>query len=284
MREVPPAAPAIVVGIDGSRSAINAALWAVAEATDRDIPLRLIFAITPRPSSERDGDTAAADFAAAESAVRQAVTAIESLDQPVKIEVEIIQGPSTETLVNASRTAAMVCVGALGLDRATGRRLGSTAALVVARTHCPVAIIDDHRNGLARQGWVVAEVDNSAESHQVLDLAVREARLRRAPLRVVTSRRDTDTDDASGTARLAMKALERALERWRHRYPDLDIRTAVTVGSPTHYLERHADSIQLVVVHPDRLRNAHGPREIPTRSALRDLRCSVLVAGRHSAL
>ncbi len=31
--------PVVVVGIDGSRSAIGAALWAVDEAVSRDIPL-----------------------------------------------------------------------------------------------------------------------------------------------------------------------------------------------------------------------------------------------------
>ena len=37
--------PRIVVGIDGSDAAINAAKWAVAEAISRDVPLRLVHAI-----------------------------------------------------------------------------------------------------------------------------------------------------------------------------------------------------------------------------------------------
>ena len=37
----------VVVGIDGSRSALDAALWAVDEAVSRDIPLRLVYAIDP---------------------------------------------------------------------------------------------------------------------------------------------------------------------------------------------------------------------------------------------
>ena len=39
--------PTVVVGIDGSRSAVDAALWAVDEAVSRDIPLRLVYAIDP---------------------------------------------------------------------------------------------------------------------------------------------------------------------------------------------------------------------------------------------
>jgi len=33
---------AVVVGIDGSKAAVRAALWAIDDAVDRDIPLRLI--------------------------------------------------------------------------------------------------------------------------------------------------------------------------------------------------------------------------------------------------
>ena len=37
----------VVVGIDGSHSAIDAALWAADEAVSRDVPLRLVYAIDP---------------------------------------------------------------------------------------------------------------------------------------------------------------------------------------------------------------------------------------------
>ena len=52
------ATPTIVVGIDGSRSAVEAALWAVDEAVCRDIPLRLLYAIDPTDSiqTERQGN------------------------------------------------------------------------------------------------------------------------------------------------------------------------------------------------------------------------------------
>jgi hypothetical protein len=36
MRDVPCSSPAVVVGIDGSRTAVDAALWAVDEAVSRD--------------------------------------------------------------------------------------------------------------------------------------------------------------------------------------------------------------------------------------------------------
>ncbi len=41
MAEIQNVAASVVVGVDGSRAAVDAALWAVDEAIARDIPLRL---------------------------------------------------------------------------------------------------------------------------------------------------------------------------------------------------------------------------------------------------
>lgn len=58
----PRPARAVVVGIDGSRAATHAALWAVDEAVNRDIPLRLVYVIDPSQLSaagEGGGQSAA---------------------------------------------------------------------------------------------------------------------------------------------------------------------------------------------------------------------------------
>lgn len=52
----------VIVGVDGSQAAIQAALWAIDEAISRDVPLRLIAVTKNRhPSSDdyyRDMDNA----------------------------------------------------------------------------------------------------------------------------------------------------------------------------------------------------------------------------------
>lgn len=83
--------PSIVVGIDGSKPAVQAALWAVDEAASRDIPLRLLYAIEPDDPGYAAHGAAARKLAAAENAVRYAFTAVEAADRPVKVEVEITQ-------------------------------------------------------------------------------------------------------------------------------------------------------------------------------------------------
>lgn len=253
MRENAPPSPAVVVGIDGSRRAVNAALWAVDEAVDRDVPLRLVYAVEPH----RPHDTTQ-DFATAESAVRAAAMAIESTGHQVKLEVEIVQGPAVATLLRASRSAAMLCVGALGTNHATGRRPGSAATGLLARSHCPVAIVGDavaHRTA----GWVVTECDDTPDGHAVLEHALAEARRRNAPLKIV----------AKG-GRDATARAERALARCRGHRPGLDVEVVAANCYTMDYVDQHSGDVQLVVV---------GAYPSPAR-----LDCPVLVAAPHDAL
>jgi nucleotide-binding universal stress UspA family protein len=91
--------PSVVIGIDGSRPAIRAALWEVDEAVSRDIPLRLVYVIDPADTAGTDPQATARDLATAELAVRYAFTAFESLEQPAKIEAEILQGSPQRVLL-----------------------------------------------------------------------------------------------------------------------------------------------------------------------------------------
>jgi nucleotide-binding universal stress UspA family protein len=284
-----PYSPSVVVGIDGSRAALDAALWAVDEAVSRDIPLRLVYAIDSTDNSDTDTEGAARKLATAELAVRYAFTAVESTEKPVKIEVEILQCHPTRALMDASRGAAMLCVGSIGLKHFTEGRVGSTAATLVERAHCPVAMIRRHGGATSSTpGWVLVEVDESVDS-SVLQLGVEEARLRGAPLQVVTAWRSRFTDihdvrAASEGNRQVRAHLDRSLACWRRRYPDLDLRSVAVHGSAVNYLAKHAADIQLVVVGCDD-RSDVGDLLGPTGSAaLHDTDCSLLICDRHQRL
>ena len=182
-----PTPAAVVVGVDGSTAALRAALWAVDEAVSRDIALRLVHALDADDSESLDRADSARTFATAERAVRRVIAAVEATDKPVKIEVDITKGPPVGTLVRASRSAAMVCVGAVGSDHFQPDRVGSTAAAVATSAQCPVAVIHGFgRPTRPHPRWVVVEADKSPDNGVVLGAAVDEARLRNAPLRVIT--------------------------------------------------------------------------------------------------
>jgi nucleotide-binding universal stress UspA family protein len=279
-------APSVVVGIDGSRAAVAAALWAVDEAVHRDVPLRLVYVIEPMDGDD-DPQQAARSLATAELAVRYALTAVESTGAPVKIEVEILQGQTTGTLLHASHSAAMICVGAVGLTHATVGRLGSTAATLAASANCLTAIVRGHDP--SRPGVVVAEMNQSHSGAMTLDYGFAEAQLRGAPLRVLTTwesgtSHGHDDRAVSEGNRQARARLDRCLSWWYRAHPDLDIRPVAAHGTTFDYLARNADDIQLVVVSRDRaggLRDVVGPR---MDSALHGTNCSILVCPAHGSL
>jgi len=68
--------PSIVVGVDGSRGAVRAAVWAIDEALSRDIPLRLMSSIEPPDSEPADPQDSERRLASAELAVRYAANAV----------------------------------------------------------------------------------------------------------------------------------------------------------------------------------------------------------------
>ncbi|WP_268768019.1 universal stress protein [Mycolicibacter heraklionensis] len=276
-------APRVVVGLDASRAAMQAATWAVDEAVDRDIPLWLLYAI-----DEAGGPhDAAAEVATAEKTVRSAISAIESLGKPVRAEAEIVRRHPVPALVEASRSAALVCVGSIGFEHAAHGRIGSTGSAVVASAHCPVAVVPRTRHlGSRGTGLVLAVVDGSSASDRVLELSVAEARLRDAPLRVFIVRRPHRSrpgDTLSPLDQRVVADVERRVANWRSKQPALDIDWVSDHNGLLNYLEhlqRNATPIQLIVVDPRR----PGPVDVllgaAARAPLEAAGCTVMTCDR----
>ena len=269
--------PAVVVGVDGSTAALRAALWAVDEAVSRDIPLRLVHTLD---GEDLEPDDRARKRASAERAVRRVIAAVEATDKPVKMEVDITKGPPVGALVRASRSAAMVCVGAVGSNHFQPGRVGSTATALAGSSHCPVAIIRGHsRPTRPHANWILVEADESPGAGVVLETAITEARLRDAPLRVITCWQPPYADPEAaveGDCRIRAQ-LDRRLARWRRRYPDLQAEVVAVHGSISDYLATHAAELQLLVVGargPGHVREVVGPAG---NAALGDSDCVVLV-------
>lgn len=230
-------APAIVVGIDGSRAATHAAVWAVAEAVSRDIPLRLVYVIDPRdPAGVRGGDTR---LAVARAALADAHRAVDAAGEPVKVETDILWGKTVFKLIEESRSAEMICVGRIGINHAC-RGGPCVAPSLIRAALCPVAVIhrSTSRKALAQVGTVVAEVDNGT----VLRHAFEEARLRAATLRAVSISRGGAPGNPTAPAQL-----DRRLARWMRLYPDVPAEQVVAGGTVDRYLRAHHEPARLVV-------------------------------------
>jgi nucleotide-binding universal stress UspA family protein len=241
MTDVVPA-PAVVVGIDGSRTAVGAALWAVDEAASRDIPLRLVYVVDPVEltvaGSKQD------QFACARAALCDAQRAVEASGTPVKIETEMLSGKPLAMLARAARSAAMICVGSIG-TRHVLQGTGSVAAALPAMAQCPVAVIrpPQRREAGMAIGTVVVEVVDDVALRYAFD----EARLRGAALRAVASWRAEVPDDIADGSRSMLAQLNRRLACWLRVYPDVAVEPVVVHGDLCGFLSRNAASIEVFV-------------------------------------
>ncbi len=188
------------------------------------------------------------------------------------------------SLVRASASAALVCVGAVGLRHFRPGRVGSTAAALAVSARCPVAIIRGRDDRVGRPAeHIVVEIDESPDNGALLRAAVAEATLRDAAIRAVVCRRnetgepvvaDTESD------RRALADLDRRLAMWKRRYPRLQVESVAVHGSLLEYVAANRRTVGLVIVgsrnrqHVSELVGAVGT------GVLQDADCSLLIAHR----
>ncbi|MDT5338668.1 MAG: hypothetical protein QOD90_4173 [Mycobacterium sp.] len=277
-RVFPPAS--IVVGVDGSKAAVRAAIWAVDEAVSRDIPLRLVHVIAPVANARNHPGRMDRDYARAEHVAHAAWTAVEATGKPVKIEMEILRGEPASMLAHASRSAAMACVGWTGRSRSV--ELGSTASALARSAHCPVAVVRLRARASLGGQWIIARVDGSPSSDAVLHQAVEEARLRRAPLLALTT--GLEDDEAVDSASAVRTRLDRHLAEVSADATDVSVCSLQIGDGVLEYLANNVGLAQLVVIGADNPRvvtELTGPH---ADSVLHHTACSVMcVRGRRSS-
>src|ERR1700739_3501149 len=212
----------VVVGVDGSQAAIRAARWAVDEVAGTDIPLRLLYITKANPCAS-PGEARAA-LLAAEEVVHDAYSAVAEMGKPLKVETEVLHGQPVPALIAASRSTTLLCVGDTGAAQHPGTWLGSTAKELAQLGHCSVAIVrgDGQDAGAKGGGWIVALVDESPDGVDVLELAIHEARHRRAPLRalIATQLQSSDIQQHRGPA-----SGDSHLKHCMDNYPEVEIDT-----------------------------------------------------------
>jgi nucleotide-binding universal stress UspA family protein len=231
----------IVVGIDGSDAAINAAKWAVVEATSRDIPLRLIHAIPQRQTDAADADESL-DIEYGETSLRAACAALHATDEQVKLEAEIRRGSPTSVLIDESRDAAMLCIGSIGIGQVARMVMGSTAGSVAEDARCPVAVIRHNRQADASPSqYIAVVVGDSPDNDSVLEHGFREARLRNAPILAMGAWR-------WGFGEIPYRKLNRRLGRWVEQYPDVHVLPAAARHGVAEFLTGTQEPVQLAVI------------------------------------
>jgi nucleotide-binding universal stress UspA family protein len=267
----------VVVGIDGSEAAVRAALWAIDEAVVRDVPLRLVAALSPA-HFERSHVTAGPAVSQADAALCAAADAIMAIGTPAKIETSQSHCAPADLLIDESRTAALVCVGSVGIDRIAAKVLGSTAEAVANHARCPVAVIRSHGGASVhtdrssgRTGWVVLSLTASGNDDELAAVAFGEAALRNTGVIAVVEPSSTETAERDSL-------LDRTIANWSARHPNVPVQSWMAARSLDEFIASSEVPIQLAVVGPS---DAHllprlvGP--VTGLSHFAQAECSVIV-------
>jgi nucleotide-binding universal stress UspA family protein len=263
----------VVVGIDGSQAAIQAAEWAIDEAVSREVPLRLVQVIPQQvePAPFASVGNVRMELECAEAALNMAADAVAAQGKPVKVETAILRGDPAVTLIAESRDAEMVCVGSVGIGRFARALLGSTAAELAEAAYCPVAIIrtQQHRPK-PDTALIVVAVNDSAGNDNVVERAMEEAQLRHTPVLALGEWRQD-------LGEMPYDVLDRRVGSWARRYPSVKIHAAATRTGIADFVDVLDRRIQLAVIGSadiDQLTRLIGPHRHPI---LGHAECSVLI-------
>jgi nucleotide-binding universal stress UspA family protein len=254
----------ILVGVDGSAASKAAVAWATLEATMHRLPLTLVHVVVPVvPTS-----MASAEFAYAADFFRwqedQAVLVLDEARQtvadsshdstPSSVNSVVLHGGAVATLVDLSKDADMIVVGARGMGAFSRALLGSVSTGLVHHAHCRVAVIHDDPPAVAADAPVLVGIDGSPASLSATEIAFGEASRRGVHLVALHAWRDIttmyelsglDVDQLESEARLA---LSERLAGFEERYPDVEVHRVVVSGQPSRQLAEYAKNAQLVVV------------------------------------
>lgn len=270
MQPIPPGNH-IVVGVDGSETALAAAEWATAFSRKLALPLHLVhsspapgpmpeIAMTPGELAERYGAYRSELLTTAEDAVRRSAPGIE-LTSIADSE------PPAAGLLKAARGAAMIVIGATGAGAVERWILGSTALRVVDQAHCPVAVWrGDPGRPSPDDRPIVVGCDGSPLSAGATELAFAWAQLFAVP--VVPVRTWTDSAAAGDSVPTAMQVfgptamtvdwetiaraeagiLSTIVAPYREKFPGVAVEERSRRGSAVRELLRALDEGQMLIV------------------------------------
>lgn len=240
----------VVVGIDGSGCARQAAEWAAQEATRRLTGLRLIHAYHLPPTGTTGYNPypphLLTDLRENGSAILDDTAHLLQRSHPdLTIGTSLVYGDPATVLRHAAASAALVVLGTHGGPRVRVA-VGSLAAAVAATSPSPVAVI--HPGPVASAGPVVIGVDGSPDGRAALACAFQLAAERRCLLLAVhcwTGPVSSGSDSAGFWQ--GQELLDRELAEWVNKYPEVPVERTLIHDRPAAGLLELSDTAQLIV-------------------------------------
>jgi nucleotide-binding universal stress UspA family protein len=247
----------IVVGYDGSELSDVALTWAEQLARIGQRPLTVLVAAVDedsaaRTEAETDGPTLARQALVVERAEKATVDLPEAM-------VEVVSSPqqAVPALLEASRDAELLVVGAQGHGAVHGLMMGSVSQHVARHAVCPVVVVRPPQDPTSDR--VVVGVDGSAHGRATLRFAFEHVRRVGGTLSVLyvisygasyggaalLGYADNHLPDYRAEMR---EWLDDYLDDLRVEYPDVDVSAELAVGSAGRLLADRSHAASLVVV------------------------------------
>jgi nucleotide-binding universal stress UspA family protein len=250
-----------VVGVDGSAASYAGVVWTAREATMRGLPIKLLYVVAATFSSsmEAPNDTITQEQVVTGRQVldraRRIVDEQKSEARP-EVRIELRYAGVLATLVDASRDAQMIVVGARGLDEFGYHMLGSVSSGLLHHAHCPVVLVHDP-DSAGRESRddapVLVGIDGSPSSEAATALAFAEASRRRVPVVALHAWSDVGVFPILGMDWHVYRdegdeVLGERLAGWQEIYPDVQVHRRLVCDVPARWLINESQSAQLVIL------------------------------------
>ncbi len=259
----------VLVGVDGTPENEPAIGWAVAEASSRRRPLRLVYAYSwpgylrtlPIYPVVPEVDQAEVTRAA-QDLVARVVRRTAELAPGVSVQGAAVEGLPALVLKAESEQAEVAVLGSRHLHAIGSAVLGSVGTGLAGRVGCPLVVMRGPAGHPAEGARVVAGVDGSEASEAVLGYAFDHACRYGVRLTAVLCWHPRPASpvrwlpQAAADAREHANAwLSEALAGWREKYPDVPVSPVVIDDHPVPGLVAESTGQHLLVVGA---RSRHG--------------------------
>lgn len=264
-----PPAGTIVVGIDGSDSSLEALAWASVQAAGQRRGLTLAYAVLPPDSAWIDPALMRAldvhrDDAGVDEVLSRAREVVSRRAADVDVHECVRLGDPRDVLLELGQDAGELVIGSRGRGPVRSLLLGSVGVTLSRHAVCPVVVHRPGSPGRVHTG-VVAGVDGSERSRNVLAFAFEQAALRDLPLTVLHCVWDAQAAAvgpallAGGAAAVFVAETEQAMETARllvsetlagfcEDFPEVPVRTELARGMAADALVRLGERADLLVV------------------------------------
>lgn len=240
-QEVPDAPPQqeIVVGVDGSESALQAVRWAARQAKRRGARLRIVHAAPYLGGPTADG-TPSRELPHARRIAEKAFTVARGAAPGIRPACDVVPDNPVTALLRAAAGAQLIVLGNSSTGAALEPVLARVSQRVAARATCPIVVVPLQK-GSAPEGRPVVAVlglGSPEDDEPVAEFAAEAARGTGRALSVIQTRR-------------------RAEDKRAERFPDLDVdREELPHATVVKLLDEACPTPMLVLTagHPAHLR------------------------------